>query len=280
MQVRDLPTYVRQHGVVATMRAAARKVGGNPIVIRPDKEPDPTPFEGVLDWLRHRDHFTIVQIGAYVGNTPNDPLWSFLNTEMATHPGSQALLMEPIEEYYKQLKDNYAAVPGVTCEHVAIADAPGEREMYRIEPEAMKRAAVEHPDWLLGQLNSFHKDRMESRWDNFEKYPEIQAYYLANRITEFVRCDTLAGVLERHGIGDVDLLQIDAEGFDYEILRSLDFSRTHPMFVNYERTSLLPEHVEPCRDMMRAAGYVLFDWGADTMCVAHAALPDRRTFTG
>ena len=65
----------------------------------------------------------------------------------------------------------------------------------------------------------------------------------------------------------LDLLQIDAEGYDYEILKTIDFDRIRPRFVNYERVLLLDE--EPaCRSMMRDAGYVLFDWDIDTLCVA------------
>jgi len=36
-----------------------------------------TPMDGVLEWLARRESFTIVQIGAYIGNTINDPLYHF-----------------------------------------------------------------------------------------------------------------------------------------------------------------------------------------------------------
>ena len=68
----------------------------------------------------------------------------------------------------------------------------------------------------------------------------------------------------------MDLLQIDTEGYDYEILRTIDFSRLRPRFINYER-ELLQDDGPACRSMLSAAGYVLFDWGEDdkdTLAVA------------
>jgi hypothetical protein len=61
-------------------------------------------------------------------------------------------------------------------------------------------------------------------------------------------------------------LQIDAEGYDFKILKTLDFNKLKPKFINYERV-LLQEDEQACREMLEAQGYRLFDWGQDTLCI-------------
>jgi hypothetical protein len=71
--------------------------------------------------------------------------------------------------------------------------------------------------------------------------------------------------MERHRISEIDLLQIDAEGYDYEILKSIDFSTwSGPRLINYERVLLLDQEDE-CRAMLKAAGYKLALRGQDTL---------------
>ena len=49
---------------------------------------------------------------------------------------------------------------------------------------------------------------------------------------------SLDELLIRHHIDDLDLLQIDAEGYDLEIIAMIDFNTTRPRFINYERVLL------------------------------------------
>jgi hypothetical protein len=103
----------------------------------------------------------------------------------------------------------------------------------------------------------------EGKGERRRWYDEGQEFWHQHSAVEKVQCWTFHQLLERHGLDHVDLLQIDAEGYDYEILRTVDFSRVRPRFINYEREILLED--EPaCRAMLTDAGYVLFDWGQDT----------------
>jgi FkbM family methyltransferase len=46
-----------------------------------------------------------------------------------------------------------------------------------------------------------------------------------------IRCAPLATILKEHGIHAVDLLTVDAEGFDFEILKTVDWRVTQPRVV-------------------------------------------------
>ena len=68
-------------------------------------------MEGVFRWLAARDSFAVVQIGAYVGNSPNDPLYDFLRATLPGHPASVAVLVEPVRESFDALRDAYGDLP-------------------------------------------------------------------------------------------------------------------------------------------------------------------------
>ena len=77
---------------------------------------------------------------------------------------------------------------------------------------------------------------------------------------------TLAGLLEKHGFKGLDFLQIDAEGFDYEIIKSIDFAATRPRFINYEYV-LLGADRAACRALLLEKGYGLLDQRQDTLAI-------------
>ena len=231
----------------------------------------PTLMDFALDWLAAQPTFSIVQVGAYIGNTINDPLHTFLLRELPRKPGSTVVLVEPVAEYFEQLEAAYAGVPGARFENVAIADGEGERDFYRL---GVDPASHGRPEWL-SQLGSLRETRMTEMWDRYEQglmdqlgeTRDLKSWWLENRVVELVRCVTLDQILQRHQLDRLDLLQIDAEGYDYEILRTIDFARTRPRFVNYERV-LLDDDERACRELMMGAGYVLFDFNQDTLAVA------------
>ncbi len=52
--------------------------------------------------------------------------------------------------------------------------------------------------------------------------------------TQAVSCDTLAHVLERHRVRKIDAFVMDVEGYDYQVLRQLDFGRFSPRIIMME----------------------------------------------
>jgi FkbM family methyltransferase len=228
-----------------------------------------TRIETVLAELEEREDVVIVQIGAYVGDTPNDPLVKCLRTNLTRFRGSRALLVEPVREYFERLRDNYADLPGAVFENVALAAYDGECAFFRIGVDPTEHG---QPDWLT-QCGSTRPDRMEELWDSCESEgdPAIKAFWHAHSVTETVPCVRFETLLQRHGITHVDFLQIDTEGSDYDILRTIDFSRVRPDYINYEH-ELLNDDKPACRAMLEAAGYELHDWG-ETDTLACAAAP-------
>ena len=64
----------------------------------------------------------------------------------------------------------------------------------------------------------------------------------SHRETARVPVETLTGLLDRHGIAAIDVLKVDAEGWDFRILMGLDWDRWRPRVVmaEFENAKTLP----------------------------------------
>ncbi len=242
----------REGGVKRVVNAAVRRLTSGP--------PRPHPVHVALDMIVKEADFTVVQLGAFVGNTPNDPLYSKLSQRL-NRSGGRLICVEPVKEHFAKLVENYRGAPSVFCENVAIADRTGEATFYRLGVDPVAHG---YPDWLL-QLGSLKNDRMGSLWDRFENDPNLKEFYLKHRVEETVNCLTFAELLRRHGVTKVDLLQMDVEGFEFEILSTIDFGQTPIRFLNYESV-LLHERQKDAEGLMTAAGYDFLNHGQDTFC--------------
>jgi FkbM family methyltransferase len=192
--------------------------------------------------------FSFVQVGAHDGRS-NDPI-----RRLVTKLEWTGVLIEPQPELFAQLVESYSGHRQLKFENAAIAAADGFRTLYRIRPDVQGL-----PSWAT-QLASFDRRTLlhHEKW-----IPELK-----NHIEELsVPCLTLATVIERYGLGELDLLQIDAEGYDHEILKTIPFDRVMPRFVAFEHRHL--NHVDydaACR-MLIAKGYRLAIGDGDTYAV-------------
>ncbi len=72
---------------------------------------------------------------------------------------------------------------------------------------------------------------------------------------ETVNCITFDDLLKKHKISHITYLQIDAEGYDFEILRSIDFDTMKPDMLRYEYVNLERDEQQNCLAILRDAGY-------------------------
>lgn len=213
--------------------------------------------------LSMQSHVSLVQVGAHVGNSENDPIHRFLWSVK----GGQctALLIEPVEHLFRQLVGNYRRCPAdVRFENGAVAEEAGHRDFWRLKEDTDLTGM---PDWM-NQLGSLLPERIDTMWDTCEQNPAHKQFLAENTVVERVQCATVEELRRKHGIGEIDFLQVDAEGYDYEILKTIDFKSSKPKAINYERV-LLGELEGECREMLQAHGYVLYnhDHDIDTICV-------------
>lgn len=192
---------------------------------------------------------SVVQIGANDGEM-GDPLH-----DVIVRYGWRGVLAEPLPHLFPALANSYRDVPGIVCEQTAIGPEEGTARMF-----AVSRRPTD-PVWANG-LSSF---RREVILESKSLIPDIET-----RIEEIdvpvMRLDTL---LTKHAINHVDVMQIDTEGFDYEILKLIDFSKPWaPHHIIYEACHL-GDNLERARGLLRATGYTIFPVGYDDYAYHH-----------
>jgi FkbM family methyltransferase len=210
---------------------------------------EPIEFEAVLlAYLAQRPEFFFVQVGAHEGQA-GDPLAELVKTR-----GLHGLLVEPQREAFARLKENYAAQPQLLFEQAAIAPADGTVAFYRADPDFWRRHGL-HPG-SDGEISSLSPAQIRFHVELFggKGLAARESDYL---VRDEVPALTLPSLLAKHGVAHYDLLQIDAEGFDYQILKTVEWASAPPL-IQFETVHLSVADRVAAWDLLRANGYRLF----------------------
>lgn len=190
---------------------------------------------------------TFVQVGANDGVTL-DPLRTQIERRRWT-----GIMVEPVPYNFERLAQRYGSHPRIQLEMCAIAEESGELPFYYIpEPEP----GEEIWPWYHA-LGSFRREVLIS---HTMYIPDIE-----ERVAEVkVPCKTFNSLCEERGLPHLDLLQIDTEGYDYEILRSVDLDSWRPRLVIYEHKHLNLADRESARKLLTDRGYLIAEFPLDT----------------
>lgn len=205
-------------------------------------------FLNCLGKLRDKDVFAL-QVGAMDGKT-FDPVYSYI-----TNFGWSGLILEPIQEHYASLCENYKDNTLIQCANIAIAEYTGKTTMHRIPTEYITNGDV--PKWGMGTA-SLYNNR------NALEFDKVRPFI----VEEEVDCMTLPELLDAYKVKKIDLLQIDTEGFDYHVLKQLDFGSYHPMVINMEIVNLPKTEQSACKRLLDEQGYLHGKMGYDLMAIS------------
>ncbi len=198
----------------------------------------------------HHELF-LLQVGAYDG-TSFDPVHQIIQR----YP-IHAILVEPNRAVFTRLQTNYTSNSKVLLENIAIAESDGLRDFFVVAEDAAS------PDWLEG-CSSLQKETILSHKPYF---PDVEQYIR----TEKIICMTVASLLSRHKIERLDLLILDTEGYDANIIRSIDFNIIRPTIIYYEHCHLEQEINSDLMGFLTGFGYSLHIDGGNTL--AHFTHP-------
>jgi FkbM family methyltransferase len=195
---------------------------------------------------------TVLQVGAYDGRT-NDPVESSIRAF-----GWRGVLVEPQPTPFAALKRHYEDNPLVQVFNVAIGESDGTRPLYTIEP------AADLPEWTR-QIASFNRSHLDTQQKQLTGI-DLQARIKVLDVTTW-SFDTL---LDRSQTAHVDILQLDAEGFDFSLLKLFDVPRRKPTIINYEHQHLSRTDRDTAAELLVACGYRLamsYHAAGDTIAV-------------
>jgi FkbM family methyltransferase len=190
--------------------------------------------------LDSRDFF-FLQIGAFDGET-RDPLFHAVRKY-----GLKGVLVEPQKPAFERLRENYRDQPQLQFVNAAISDRNEERIMYTLRNGACTAASFDKRHLLKHSI------------------PE------ADIVEQPTPCLTFPELLKRSGRENVDLLQIDAEGADFAILKMVDFEHFRPSIVRYEQLHMTRSERDEAAQRLVQNGYQLHADRMDVTALHRAA---------
>lgn len=203
------------------------------------------PFVVGYELLRKRD-FAFLQIGAFDGVGDDDL------RELVTTHRLRGVLVEPQPSAFGRLQRAYRDQPQVTLLQAAIAEREGTREFYCRRDVATMAASFDRDHLLRHGI------------------PEAEI------VAQTVVCHTVESALHTAGLDRVDLVQIDAEGFDWPIIRSIDFAKLRPAIIRFEYRNMPARDADKCLELLAAHGYRFLVEPRDI--TAHHAVGDDALF--
>lgn len=209
---------------------------------------------------KNLDRVFVIQVGANDGIN-HDPIHKFVKRDKW-----KGLLIEPQPDVFRyQLFPLYMRDEGVFMENIAIGDQISLMDMYKI--------SFTRERWATG-LTTFHKPTLQDKVDRGDvdiiakrkgiKVPAKKEDYIdqvkvESKTFEFLRA--------KYQIQEVDVLQIDVEGFDFEVIKLYDLSQHKPKVIVFESRHLDDKEYTEAEHYFTDNGFVIKRVKGDSVAV-------------
>ena len=160
--------------------------------------------------------FGLVVIGAHFG------VW--LNDDLARFDKENILLVEPVPYNYKKLKKRFINSSNIQICTNAIFSEHKTSKFYFVNENSISKLGKH---WASG-IGSFNKNHI---LDHRTKRFKIEEEDIDEIEIDFITFDNLT---ENYSIESIDKLQIDVEGAEYEILKSIDYKKININSIQFE----------------------------------------------
>ena len=160
--------------------------------------------------------FGLVVIGAHFG------VW--LNDELSRFDKQNILLVEPVPYNYNKLKERFISSNNIQICTNAIFSENKISKFYYVNEKSISKLGKH---WASG-IGSFNKNHI---LDHRTKRFKIEDEDIDEIEIEFITFDVL---IKKFEIKSIDKLQIDVEGAEFEILKSIDYTKTEINSIQFE----------------------------------------------
>jgi len=197
--------------------------------------------------LISKNEVKFIQIGANDGQL-NDPIYPYIKGGKW-----KGILVEPLPPLFAKLKITYSGIDGLVFENVGITEKDGEMDFYFLPAE------YNEPDWLQ-QIGTFDKKAIEL---NLAHIPE----FLPKVDKTTVSTLSLSTLFKKNNIKSTDIFIIDAEGFEYKILKQLGQLDVKPKYIFFEWGCLEKEEYDKLIESLEKQDYMLYQSGGDLLAI-------------
>ena len=208
------------------------------------------------DYANFNQNVKFIQIGSSNGITA-DPITQFI-----VKNNWNGILVEPVKYIFEELKKNYSSIKNrLIFENCAIANENGKLKFYRLK----KSENADLPFWYE-QLGSLNKEVVLKHKDSIPHFDDLF-------IEDTVNAITFKNLVEKHSIKKIDFIQIDAEGYDYEILKMIPLSEFEVDFIMFENRHLPDLDFKNAIRMLKKNGFQVGTKYKDTIAVRKEIVP-------
>jgi len=189
------------------------------------------------------EQLTLIQVGANAGRE-DDPIRPYL----LKYPW-KGVLIEPQPDVFEKLKENYAALDGkIAFENVAISTSLAPLQLYRLPPSATPSDSIVSFD-----------PKIVAKQSNLRSEDMVAISVPTARLDDIVM---------KHGLTDVNILLLDTEGYDWDVIQSLDLVRTAPLLIRFEQGHLPPKAIGNMIQHLNRHNYSVYYGGYESDSVA------------
>ena len=206
----------------------------------------------LYQYINSLDEFSFIQIGSNDGKT-GDPIYPIIRRIPNKCKG---IVVEPVKFLFNQLKETYKGFKNVIPYEFAVVSSISDSMIfYRLEEKDDDGNLIR-----FNQCGSFKLDHLLLLKD---KVPDIEKYIVKEEVKQI----TLNSLINISGLEKIDLLHVDAEGYDWEILRDLNFDFIKPRVIIFEHSNLDPINYMEAVKFFKFEGYFIYECFNDTICI-------------
>lgn len=249
------------------MRKSIQRIQARREVRRREAESSISAYRVALETLRAvGGRMRIAQVGANDGCT-NDPLYEFLGGEAGV---SDLLQVEPQEFLLPMLRENYAFHDRVKI-FQGVIGPPGRLALYAVDPRYWPRLKP------MRYARGWPLHRAPSGMTSVNR--EHVSRFLSKVLPGSVDIDDailtldaeslpLPAAMERTGFGqDLDVLQVDAEGFDDQVIYHSGIAELKPRIIHFEHKHLPEARFRSLLGFLQAQDYLTHVERSNVTCI-------------
>jgi len=200
----------------------------------------------------------VLQIGANDGIT-HDPIHKFIKRNKWS-----GVLLEPLPDVFKnKLQKIYHLDKNIELVNKALGKEDGRATIYKV--------GFSDARWATG-LTSFNKEVIIKAFNNgyvfkqaLKEGLEVPADWNKRIVALEIDVVSVSTLLDQYRLEDINVLQIDTEGYDYEVLKMFNLKEIRPDLVIYENDHLSDHDKEESYRLLRNADYQIHHYGGNTL---------------
>ena len=163
----------------------------------------------------------------------------------------KSVLVEPINEYFEDLKRNYKNFENVYFENSAITVGTKEKEIFVVNNKNLD----DYDEHIKG-ISSFDKNHL------------IKHGVKSNHILKKkINCISILNLLKKYNISNLDILFIDAEGYDGDILIDFFSSSTQEPILIFEYIHIENKIFKDLVSILTNKKYSYFNINENLICL-------------